>query len=95
MTDAGSALQNDGNTIAGSGQIGDGTADMAFTNNSGAVDADVTSGTLTVNIGSNTMGNTGTVEAADGGTLDIDSNVNNSGGTVEATGAGSRSSSTT
>ena len=90
VTDAGSALQNDRNTIARSAQIRDRTADIAFTNNSGAVDADVTSCTLTIDSGSNTIINTGTLEASNGGTLDIDSNVRNSGGTIEATGAGSQ-----
>ena len=82
-TISGETLQNQGNTISGYGLIGSTTnSNLALHNLSGTVDA--TGGTLTIDSGSNTIINTGTLEASNGGTLHLESAVDNSGGTVQA-----------
>jgi hypothetical protein len=70
-------LDNVDNIISGAGTIGSGDGLLALTNG-GTIDANVSGETLTVNTG-NTITNTGTLEASNGGTLLIDDAVNNSG----------------
>jgi hypothetical protein len=74
---SGNQLDNNGNTIAGFGQIGDGTdTHLVLNNNSGIVEAQ--SGFLTIQTG-NTVTNAGALEAASGATLQIDDAVTNTG----------------
>ena len=73
-------------TIKGAGEIGAGDEHLTLNNQSGGVvDADITDATLTIDTG-NTVTNTGTLEATNGGTLQIDDVVNNDGGTIKADG---------
>ncbi|MFZ0422007.1 MAG: hypothetical protein WAL80_03930 [Xanthobacteraceae bacterium] len=85
---SGDGLQNSGNTISGTGQIGDGTDnDLALNNASGTIEA--SGGTLTITTDSPTaIVNSGTLEAASGAILQIDDGVHNSGA-IEALGTGS------
>ncbi len=81
-------LTNVDNTISGSGTIGDQYLTLQ-NDQHGVIDA--TGGPtslLILNTGSNAVSNAGTLEAADGATLQIDSAVDNSG-TIEATGTAS------
>ena len=75
---AGDTLQNNGNTIEGYGQIGDGSGNLALDNNSGTIEANVGGQTLTLDTGDSIV-NKGTLEATDGGTLHIEYAVTNSG----------------
>ena len=81
---AGATLENNGNTISGAGQIGNGNGDLTLDNNAGMIEA--SGSTLTIETG-NTVTNAayGTLEAASGATLQIDDNVSNSGA-IEAAG---------
>jgi hypothetical protein len=64
-------LSNEGNTIKGAGDIGDGSANLNFTNAlGGRVDA---TGALTINTGSQSVENDGAFEAASTGKLTIKS----------------------
>ena len=75
---SGNQLNNDGNAISGSGQIGDGTdTNLTLNNNSGSVEA--SGGTLTLDT-RNTVVNAASLEAASGGTLVIDDAVTNQSG---------------
>ncbi len=78
------SLENQNNTISGSGNIGDNS--MAFTNDaSGVVDATSAHGnSLTINPGAAGATNAGTLEASSGGTLVIDNTLTNTGGTITA-----------
>jgi hypothetical protein len=80
-----SILNNTGNLIEGSGQLGDGT--LTFINGAtGVVDADGFAG-LVLNTGTATVTNSGLLEATGSGSLTIDSNVNNGAtGKISATG---------
>jgi hypothetical protein len=72
-------FDNVNNTITGTGIIGDGSGDMALTNE-GTIDA--TGGMLIISTGSggNTFTNSGLLEATDGGTLNVrDVEIDNSG----------------
>jgi hypothetical protein len=78
-----------GNTIQGSGQLGIDNAGFGFTlNNAGIIDANQSGGALQV-APTNTVTNTGTMEATNGGTLALIGSVTNTSGTIQATGAGS------
>ena len=82
---SGNVLENVNNTIYGAGSIGDGGGDLKLINDSdGVIDANVRSGTLTIDTGSHHIVNEGLLEATHGGSLVIDSNVDNSCGLVEA-----------
>ena len=75
-----------GATLTGSGDIGNAGAPDATSltlNNAGTIDADGNGATLDIDTG-NTVTNTGTIEATNGGTLEIDDAVNNAGGTIKA-----------
>jgi len=77
-----------GNTIQGSGQFGINNAGFAFTlNNAGIINANQ-SNALQV-APTNTVTNTGTIEATGGGTLLLIAPVTNTSGLIQATGAGS------
>jgi hypothetical protein len=77
-----------GNTIQGSGQIGINSGSYAFTlNNAGIINANQSSA-LNV-FPTNTVTNTGTLEATNGATLNLSATVTNTGGTIQATGANS------
>ena len=83
-TTAGMTLENDGNTISGAGQIGDGTThDLTLDNASGMIEA--LGGTLKIATG-NAVTNAGTLEA-NGATLLVTTKISNSG-LIEATGGG-------
>jgi len=84
----GGGLTNVNNTIQGAGQIGN--TQMGLNNQ----------GTINANIGgaganplivdpAGTAGNTGTMEATNGGTLELQASFNNKGGKIQAVGAGS------
>jgi hypothetical protein len=84
----GGGLTNVDNTIQGAGQIGN--TQMGLTNQ----------GTINANIGGSganplivdpagTAGNTGTMEATNGGTLELQASFTNKGGKIQAVGAGS------
>jgi len=66
-------------TIAGSGFIGD--ANLAV-NNQGTINATDTANPLVLS--GHAVGNTATLEASAGGTLQIQNTINNNGGTIEA-----------
>ena len=73
----GENLVNNGNTIGGFGQIGDGTTtNLVLKNSAGIVEA--FGGALTLHTG-NTVTNSGTLQALSGGTLIIDDSISNSG----------------
>ena len=85
----GETLVNNGNTIEGTGRIGDGTdLNLTLDNNAGTIDADVSGKSLTIETG-HTVTNNGTLEASNGGTLVIDDTVSTDGtvlvegGTIE------------
>ena len=81
---SGETLENNGNTISGFGQIGDGTTgDLTLDNNAGTIEA--SGGTLKL-ITNQQIANAGTLEA-NGAKLVIASNVQNSG-EILATGGG-------
>jgi hypothetical protein len=71
-------LHNDGNTILGTGVIGDGSGHLAL-DNSGTIEA--SGGTLVLDTGAS-ITNAGTLEAAAGATLRIDDPVSGTGGTA-------------
>ena len=77
-------LDNVNNTVSGAGQIGTGD-DLLTLINAGTVDANISGETLTLDTGGNTITNTGTLEATNGGTLLIDDCVCNTG-TLAASG---------
>jgi len=83
-------LINDaGNTIQGSGQLGINNAGFAFTlNNAGIINANQSGGTLQV-APTNTVTNTNLMEATNGGTLALIGSFTNTGGLIQATGASS------
>ena len=72
------ALDNVDNIISGAGTIGNSGDGLLSLTNAGTIDANLSGETLTINTG-NTMTNTGTLEASNGGALLIDDAVNNSG----------------
>ncbi len=83
-TTAGMTLENDGNTISGAGQIGDGTSTkLTLDNASGIIEA--LGGTLKIATG-NAVTSGGTLEA-NGATLLVATKILNSG-LIEATGGG-------
>jgi probable HAF family extracellular repeat protein len=83
-TTAGMTLENDGNTISGAGQIGDGTTkNLTLDNASGVIEA--LGGTLKIATG-NDVTNAGTLQA-NGAILQVTTKVFNSG-LIEATGGG-------
>jgi len=71
-TASGETLENNGNTISGSGQIGDGTtSDLTLDNSSGTIEA--LNSTLTIYTGNIiTNASSGTLAAASFGTLQFD-----------------------
>ncbi len=74
-------------TITGTGSIGGGG--LVLNNEGcGVIDANVSGGTLTLDTGSNTITNLGTLQAENGGTLDVKSMVDNCGGTLVANSGG-------
>ncbi len=82
-------LDNFNNVISGYGHIGLGTDLLTLHNESaGVIDANVSGQMISIDTGSNTIVNAGTMEATAGGTLQIESSVSNSalieanGGTV-------------
>jgi len=83
-SDAGT-LTNNGNTITGYGNLGNGTLTLV---NKGTIDANGSAslGSLTVQPGSGAMANSGTIEATNQGTLILEGTYNNTGGTIEALG---------
>ena len=82
----GETFENNGNTISGYGTIGDVTNNyLSLDNASGAIDANVSSQTLTIET-NNTVTNAGTLEASAGGQLSVHDAVDNSGGAVVASG---------
>jgi FecR protein/Carbohydrate binding domain len=82
-TQPGETLENNGNTIVGYGQIGDGA--LVFNNNSGTVDA--VSGEIIFD--TSLVDNSSLLEATSQGVLAISGNVDNAGGTIEAQGPSS------
>ena len=82
---AAATLTNVNNTISGAGTIGDSHLTLI---NQGTVNAN-DSVALIINTGSNTITNSGTLEATSTGGLDIDSNVSNST-TIEALGTNAK-----
>lgn len=78
-------LTNANNTITGYGNLGGGTLALV---NQGTINANgtISSGSLTVQPGSNGMTNTGTLEATNQGTLVLEGTYNNAGGKIEALG---------
>jgi hypothetical protein len=84
------SLLNDTNhTIQGAGQIGVGIAANGFAlTNQGTIDANHSGSILQVAT-SQTVTNTGLMEATGGGILALAGTFNNSGGIIQATGAGS------
>jgi hypothetical protein len=85
----GDTLTNDaGNTIQGAGQLGINNAGFGFTlNNAGIINANQ-SNPLQI-APSNTVTNTGTLEATNGGTLELIGTFANTGGLIQSTGASS------
>ena len=81
---SGEMLYNAGNTIAGTGTIGDGSGHLALDNASGTIEA--IAGTLIIDTGT-TITNFGTLEAATGATLQILDPVTGTGGSVIGAGA--------
>jgi autotransporter passenger strand-loop-strand repeat protein len=81
---SGATLTNVNNTIAGAGTIGVGDENLTLLN-SGTINAD-TAFTLTIATGSNTVSNSGTLEATASGGLMIESDIANAR-TIEAIGA--------
>ncbi|HEY7388103.1 MAG TPA: S-layer family protein [Bryobacteraceae bacterium] len=84
QSSGGLTLHNVNNTIEGTGQLGQNGLALDNQTN-GIVNANVTSGTLTLN-GSGTVTNTGLLEATNGGTLAINNNVTNTGANITANG---------
>jgi hypothetical protein len=80
---ASATLTNVENTITGAGRIGD--AEMALVNEGAGVIVQTGSATLTIDTGTSTIANAGTIEATGAGGLTIVSAVNNSG-VLEAAG---------
>jgi len=67
-------LDNVDNTIAGAGQIGDGSNALILYNE-GTIDADIAGKWLVINTGAHTITNDGEMQATAGGMLDVVSNV--------------------
>jgi hypothetical protein len=82
---AAATLTNVNNTISGAGTIGDSHLTL---NNQGTINA-IGSVALVIETGSNTVTNSGTLEATSTGGLDIDANVSNSK-TIEALGTNAK-----
>ena len=79
----GGTLINVDNTINGSGLIGSGNNHLVLVNQSqGIIDANVPSGTLTLQTSSDT--NTGLLEATGGGILSLQSDINNQNGLIQS-----------
>jgi fibronectin-binding autotransporter adhesin len=78
-------LTNSSGTITGYGNLGNGTLTLV---NKGTISANgnVSSGALTIQPGSAGMTNSGTLEAANQGTLILKGTYTNTGGTIEALG---------
>ena len=72
-------LTNIDNTISGAGLIGD--SDLTLVNG-GLINANGKINALTLDTGSNTISNTGTIELTGTGGLNIDSDVDNTGGVI-------------
>ncbi len=84
----GGELTNVNNTIQGAGQIGN--TQMGL-NNQGTINANIGgSGANPLIVDpAGTAGNTGTMEATNGGTLELQQSFNNKGGKIQAVGTGS------
>ncbi len=80
----GETLHNSGNTISGTGTIGDGSGHLALDNDSGTIAAN--GGTLVLDTGA-TISNAGMLEAESGATLKIDDPVTGTGGSLIGAGA--------
>jgi hypothetical protein len=80
---------NRGSAIAGSGSIGQ-SASLVFDNGQGGVVNASTAAALTINTGTNRIGNAGTIEATGAGGLSILSNMQNDGKLI-ASGTGALS----
>jgi hypothetical protein len=88
-TGADTLINDAGNTIQGAGQLGINNAGFALTlTNKGTINANQSGNILQV-APSNTVINTGTMEATNGGTLALIGAFINTGGLIQATGAGS------
>jgi Tryptophan-rich Synechocystis species C-terminal domain len=81
---SGEPLENAGNTIFGTGTIGDGSGHLSLDNASGTIEA--SGGTLTVDTGT-AINNAGTLEAATGATLRFDDPITGTGSQTIGTGA--------
>ncbi len=78
----GGTLDNVGNAIAGTGQIGSGDGHLSLVNEApGTIDANIAGGTLTLATGT-AITNDGTLEATNGGTLLIDDPVSGGGSAI-------------
>jgi PEP-CTERM motif len=87
QSSSGLTLTNQDNTIEGTGQLGQNG--LALNNQSGGtVNANVSSGTLSLN-GGGAVTNAGLLEATGGGVLQINNNVSNTGGAITASGSNS------
>jgi hypothetical protein len=76
-----------GATITGAGQVGINIGSYAFNLiNKGTIDSNVSGGTLSI-APSNTVTNSGLIEATDGATVNLGGTFNNADGTIEAAGA--------
>ena len=83
-TTAASTLTNVDNIISGAGQIGASDSNLTLVNEAhGTIDANIADTPLVLETG-NTVINSGTLEATNGGSLQINDAVNNAGGTIEA-----------
>jgi len=81
-------VNNAGNTIQGAGQLGINNSGFAITlNNAGIINANQSSGLQIAP--TNTVTNTGTLEATNGGTMTLIATVTNTGGIIQATGSSS------
>ncbi|MBS0558591.1 MAG: hypothetical protein JSR21_00905 [Proteobacteria bacterium] len=83
---SGQTLTNAGNTIEGTGVIGNGSLALV---NEAVVEATPEGGTTGLTLNGGGVLNTGTLEAAGGGTLAINTTVQNAGGTISVVDAGS------
>ncbi|MGD1032490.1 MAG: hypothetical protein ABSA05_15275, partial [Opitutaceae bacterium] len=94
-TDGNGRTLNNQSIIQGTGVIGSnasGVSQNMVLNNSGTVDANVTSGTITLSSTGGTTTNSGTFEATNGGALVLaptNGPINNNGGAITANGSGS------
>ena len=83
---SGETLDNDGNLIKGTGQIGDGTdSNLTLDNAAGTIEAQ--GGMLTIDT-DNTITNAGTLEAASGATLQIDDSTIDNSDNIQVNGTG-------